>query len=269
MTKLEAVNEVLEKVGEPPISALDTNGTSEAGEAETILDRETRRVLQMGWAANTYKDYQLYYADTAITVTGTGTFTYLEKVSQAVSGATGRFIYLNGSTLYLRRLTGTFDASNVITGQTSGATRTASGSVITTTTGRIAVPSTWYSVRPSPSSGHVTFSLNGVYLFNTTDNANTFEWGADIKVDAIVAVTFTDLTYALADLCVKSASLAYARYKKRSGVDEQLLRDELDAARAQANRENNDMAAINLLNTAQARRVTGNRRDASAYFGGV
>lgn len=47
-TTLEAVNELLEAIGEPPATVLDTGGTSIEAEAETILNREKRRVLGQG-----------------------------------------------------------------------------------------------------------------------------------------------------------------------------------------------------------------------------
>ncbi len=55
MTKLEAVNLILEACGIAPVSALDTGGTSDAGRAETHLDRETTRILKDGWIANTIR----------------------------------------------------------------------------------------------------------------------------------------------------------------------------------------------------------------------
>ena len=56
MTTLDAVNELLESIGEPPVTALDTGGTSDEGDAERILDREVKRQLTKGWVANTELD---------------------------------------------------------------------------------------------------------------------------------------------------------------------------------------------------------------------
>lgn len=50
---LDAVNEMLEAIGEPPATSLDTGGTSEVAEAETILTRVRKQMLTRGWAANT------------------------------------------------------------------------------------------------------------------------------------------------------------------------------------------------------------------------
>ena len=56
MTTLDAVNELLEAIGEPPVTALDTGGVSDEADAERILDREVKRQLTKGWVANTETD---------------------------------------------------------------------------------------------------------------------------------------------------------------------------------------------------------------------
>lgn len=67
MTTLAAVNEILEAIGQPPVAALDTGGTSEEAEAETFLDRYNKRVQRSGpgiasslrltgWPSNTDPD---------------------------------------------------------------------------------------------------------------------------------------------------------------------------------------------------------------------
>jgi hypothetical protein len=54
----------------------------------------------------------------------TGTFLGGELVSQAGSSATGRFLYDDSSKMHFQLISGTFDASHVITGASSGATVT-------------------------------------------------------------------------------------------------------------------------------------------------
>lgn len=67
MTKLDAVNEMLEVIDQPPVSSLDTGGTSEQADAERTLDRENTRVQSQGWPENTTKAQT--YAAAAGTVT--------------------------------------------------------------------------------------------------------------------------------------------------------------------------------------------------------
>jgi hypothetical protein len=49
---LDAVNEILASIGEPPAEALDTGGTSEIAEAEDYLNRESRLIQAEGWYVN-------------------------------------------------------------------------------------------------------------------------------------------------------------------------------------------------------------------------
>jgi len=53
VSKLAAVNRVLRSVGIPPVTALDTGGTTEEAEAETILDESINEVMSKGWSCNT------------------------------------------------------------------------------------------------------------------------------------------------------------------------------------------------------------------------
>lgn len=68
MTKLEAVNEMLEAKGLKRVAALDTGGTSDAGTAEYVLDRIDRRIQEMGWPENTELAQSFTAAANAITV---------------------------------------------------------------------------------------------------------------------------------------------------------------------------------------------------------
>lgn len=52
MTKLEAVNLILDSIGESPVSSLST-GYDDADDAVRFLDRVTREVLALGWTINT------------------------------------------------------------------------------------------------------------------------------------------------------------------------------------------------------------------------
>jgi hypothetical protein len=52
LTKLEAVNEMLEAIGEEPVSSL-ASGLAEAEEAANVLERTSRKVQASGWTSNT------------------------------------------------------------------------------------------------------------------------------------------------------------------------------------------------------------------------
>lgn len=65
--------------------------------------------------------------------TTSGTFIIGEQVTQAVTGATGFVLEDDGGTLYIQDNSGTFDGTNQLTGDTSGATNTPTATAAFTT----------------------------------------------------------------------------------------------------------------------------------------
>jgi hypothetical protein len=59
MTKLDAINSMLERVWESPVSSLDTPGVSSVAAAKRILDNTIRSVLSRGWTFNVEHDVTL------------------------------------------------------------------------------------------------------------------------------------------------------------------------------------------------------------------
>lgn len=59
LDKLEAVNKILEAIGDPPAAALDTDGDSEVSYAERHLDQADREIQQRGWTFNTRREVTL------------------------------------------------------------------------------------------------------------------------------------------------------------------------------------------------------------------
>lgn len=55
-TKLEAVNLILDAIGESPVSSL-TSGLPDAAKAERFLDRVSKEIQEKGWHCNTDTDY--------------------------------------------------------------------------------------------------------------------------------------------------------------------------------------------------------------------
>lgn len=58
MTKLEAVNRILEAIGEDPVSSL-RSGLSDAEIAERFLDRTSKQIQRRGWHCNTEHNLRL------------------------------------------------------------------------------------------------------------------------------------------------------------------------------------------------------------------
>lgn len=259
MTKLEAVNEILEAVGEPPASALDTGGTSIEAEAEDTLDKIDKRIQKVGWAVNEQNEVTLAFANRKLTVGAvTGTYQYDETVTEATTGATGKFKYLDGTSLYLQYVSGTFDgATRVLTGGTSGATCTDSA-VATTTSSKIAINTAWLKVTAHRTEP-VTFvpHWSSGFLYDKDDNTFTFD--ADVKADIVTQLTWLDLTEALQEYIVKMARIDFQRFKKRGVVSDDLLKEELRMATYAVKHEDTDLRRTNLNKTPQARELLGRR----------
>lgn len=58
-TKLEAINELLESIGESPVNSESNTGLVEADLASARIDKTSRQVQKRGWHWNTLKDYVL------------------------------------------------------------------------------------------------------------------------------------------------------------------------------------------------------------------
>jgi hypothetical protein len=59
-TELEAVNAMLEAIGETPVNSLSNSGVVDAVKARSELRRKSRQLQQAGWHWNTLRSYKLY-----------------------------------------------------------------------------------------------------------------------------------------------------------------------------------------------------------------
>jgi len=257
MTTLEAVNEILSGLGQPPVTALDTGTTSEAGEAEAYLNRSTRRIQRDGWSFNRLKQITLSLPDRTVSCSGgSGTFTYGEVVTQTTSGATGTFYYEESGKVYLKVLAGTFDGTHALTGGTSGATRATTTATAAITTAKHAVAANVLTIKAwSYSTGQMV--MNSGFLYDTINNTYTFS--VELVVDQVVAFSFANVPEYMHEYIVADAAVQYQRYKRRGMVDDQMLIQELSAARTKARRSDQDVCPTNVLDTADADRARGYR----------
>lgn len=243
MTTLEAVNEILAGLGEPPVTALDTNGTSEQAEAEAYLNKSAKKCQRAGWSFNKQRRVTLLLPNRTVSCSGgSGTFTYGETVTQSTSGATGTFYYEEDGKVYLRDVSGTFDASHSITGGTSGATRNSVTATAAITSAKHAVPSTALEVTPSDIEW-AKFSYNSGFLYDTTNNTYTFT--GSVSVNMLIAFSFSNLPDWMQEYVAADASVEFQRYKRRGMADDALLLQELIACRTRARRADSAIARVN------------------------
>ena len=263
MTKLTAVNRILQKGGEPPALALDTGGTSYEGEAESFLDAELRSALADGYAVGQDLSIEVRPPTDKIAFTGTtGDIFTGDTVTESVSGAVGTVQAIDTSTGYLyiyNAATTAFTGGQTLT-TNGGATRTGGVRTAMTAT-RIIVPDNWLECVSAHDEVFVLSKRNG-YLYNVTDE--TYDFTRTVRVRITQLATFTTLSERLAHFIVAKAALAFWRYKKRSTVDDALLQQELAAAFLKAEQERSDETPINTLQTGEARAILGNR-DSDAW----
>lgn len=257
VTKLEAVNEILEIIGEPEFLALDTAGTSIASEAERMLDREGDRIQKKGWFQNQEFDFTIQIATLKIAVSGgAGTFLFDEDVTESVSGAVGRFKFEETGEMFLVPTTGTFTGGKTLTGAVSAATRDGAAAIVLTES-KIALDPTWTHIEPWETE-EKRFVQFGSFLRDVRDQTLIFT--RDVTVELIQFLDFLDLTEKLQEYIVKATAKKFQRFKKRGAFDERIARDEELEARTLADQEDGDLRDDNVLQTNEARRLKGSRR---------
>lgn len=94
MTKLEAINEILQQCGHLPVGGLDTGKSSRASQAERVLDRVDRRIQLREWHFNRRRDVEL----SATLVDGNYKFVVPEGAVNVrpEDGETSRFAEIGG-----------------------------------------------------------------------------------------------------------------------------------------------------------------------------
>lgn len=256
MTRLEAVNELLAGLGEPPVTALDTGGTSEAAEAEEYLDRAMREIVLEEWPQNADHDRTVPLPTHRLTITGsTGTFTWNEVIT--VGSVTGTFSHIEtvSGTSYLYGAFTETPGTGTITGSTSGATRTVTA-VLAVSSSKIGVGSDWTQVRASQQE-YRRITVREGFLFDLGDLTYTFN--SDVTLDIRRDGVFANMTDALQNYIVKKAAVLFQRYKKRGMADDQFLREQLIEAKVGALRERQDHRRTNILNTNEHYEISGGR----------
>jgi len=271
-SRLDAVNEILEALGEPPVDMLDTGGSSIVAEAETVLDRETRRIQKRGWYVNTEFRRTLFRPDNEIIIKNqTGPFAFAETITGRSSKTSATFLYQPEGRLALRvhEVDGTFQSNETLVASTSGASASFS-SITDLTDSPIPFDPAWLFVMPADNEW-TRFTTRGNLLYfpdqeRRHDEADGFKHDDDVEARIIKNLAFTDLTPRLQDYIVQQASVQFQRFKKRGQVDDQFTRTERDQARAAALQEDSDLRNVNTLEADDVLAVKGRRDRVSHHF---
>lgn len=264
LTTLDAVNEILEALGESPFTSLP--GTNSiADEASNMLTRERKRILKQGFAFNTNlrKAIELTPADTEIAGAGSisGTFQYGETVTGGTSSATGTYRGQDGTLVYIDTLTGTFQAAETITGGTSAATFTSGTVTGSVTTGPIWVDEDWLVVKPfeinSEPQDDIRLTQEGLQLRDVENN--TLDWSKTIDVTRITDDDFTDIPDHVARYIVAWTAERFQQYKKRGRIDQAMLNEATMMERIHMRQIESDLNDRNINDTYAMHRIRGER----------
>jgi hypothetical protein len=234
MLKLDAVNICIRALGDPAVTALDTNGQSDAGEAEAEIDRQLKIVLRHGgWgtAANIREEVLFELPTQTITASGgSGTFTYGETITQSGSGATGAFKYEEGGKVYVTTATGSaaWNGSGALANVGSTVTRGTVTATAAITSAKHAVPETaFYAFRPSKREWRPLTVYNG-FLYDVNQDTQTFT--GNVYLDVMSVRTWTETPDIIQEYVARKAARQFQRFKKRGVTDDQMLAaDELEA----------------------------------------
>lgn len=187
MTKLEAVNYVMTRMGMYHVAALDTGGASEAGYIEKIIDEVEMEVQADGWHYNRHRKRDIQR-----------------------------------------------DSND-----------------------NIPVPTGTLAIWDTEDQNWMNITQLGGFLYNLDEETDVF----DTDVDAVVTLRYQ---WACIPVIIRQyiASRAAVRYCENRGVRDRIaiLRDEESKRMGAAKRFNNRSRETNLLDTADARNVRGQRR---------
>lgn len=280
MTRLKAIENIMEACGLPMPSAVASSGTwpnltyqtTDAGDAERILDRECETILSEGWFLNTTENFNAYRANYYWTYTGavTGTFTYGEQITQ-VGNASLRayFLYHDSANkfIYIYVRTGTPLAAGDLAGADSGATVTTESAITAVTSGKIAGNPLWIKTETTDAEQKsVMMAYNSTFATNFfTDLAPEFGEStqtftvASISLNVVRKLEFTTLPQTLQEYVMRAAAQAFQWYKKRGTEDNAFNANRLAVARGRWMAENGRMRKTNMFTTPEMQAFRGGR----------
>lgn len=279
MVTLDAVNEILEVIGETPITTVPTSndGTVEWRASDTLTKEATRVQGENWWWHLSEFDVDLTIPDVEIAVSGgSGVFTYGETVRETSTNATGTFDVIHNDKMYLRKVSGTFTGSQTLTGLTSSSTRTGAAYAAVTSAPLGVDFANWLRIRRHIDHRNQTIedkefaikdaigaadSTGRYRLLFDLDN-NDYTWDEKMRVDRLVKRDFQDLPDRLTDYVLARTKMRFQKAEKRGHLDHLLIQEEILHARAEAFTENHQAMGWrgNMLQSMEHRNILGKVR---------
>ncbi len=271
MTKLESVNRILRSLNEFPVAALDTGAVSTAGQAETILDQHDKTIQAEGWHVNRETNVTIETADTTkveVAIAGDGVWTVATK-TLTKTGAFSSYTWASGDQISVTAGTGVTAAWYEIASKTSDDAivlkeEIASANNTDTTTDIIGWEDALVAGTDILRMDNYQNATDVVLRINAAGNAmlynrdtNTFTFGDSMLVTLVRQLDFTALSEKLQLLIVAEAAIEFQNFFAKGIEMDTVLRAAASKARSEARREEQEVAEVNVLDTAHAARVHG------------
>lgn len=258
MQKIDAVREILLRLGLKPGSALETGVQSDMGTAEDLLNQEELAVQGRGWHYNTLRDYELspelYTFDNAAWTDATKTLTQTGKFVEATAGQSLEITAGATAGTYTVATRVSDDAVTLEEDISSGG-NIASGIVGSAINNRIALPSDTIRVDTDAASKYYDFTQSGGRMYDLAENTDMFS--SSYRFTLIVRKEFGCIPYEIRRYIMLRAALRMAemRADERSPV----IRRDMEESRRRALRMNSRLTNANVFDTAQSQQLRGLR----------
>jgi hypothetical protein len=258
MTKLEAVRRLLQDAHNMYAETLDTGKASPAAWAERAIDEIEPSVQLQGWHYNTWTELVLspvlFEFDNAAWTVATKTLSQTGKFAAASVGQT--LTITDGATAGDYTVATVIGDDAVTLAEELDAGDIASGIAGIAKTNHTAVPVGTLAI----DSSHASFSRNitqiGAFLYDLDNNTDQFD--DDITVSGEFRMKWECIPLYVQEFILAKATVIYAR---RYGFKDRLplLMNSEKAARTEALRKDLEHEDVNVLDTAHARAVRGQR----------
>lgn len=276
-TKLQAVNEVLQRLGKMPVKFLDTGGTSTHAHVERLLDNASDMVQGQGWNWNSKDKIDVSSnSDTQLQVNnlelGAGvSLGGITKANPCVVSATDHgFKY--GDEVYISDVLGMSeinDRSYVVTPIDSGSFELDGVDSTDYSTyaanGTVQKSQHIYHVDTTDTDAYKNYTRRGPIMYD--EDNQTFTITGTTKLGYIYQYDFEDVPDSFQKWIVAQTAFDFNRYYIGNQTHDQLLQVEIADTKRQAAREEIRSVDTNVLNQQPMRQIRGRRRmpDRSIY----
>ena len=272
-SKLQAVQEVMRRVGKLPADDLDTGGSSVESHIERALDDALLQLQGEGWWWNTRYNVALtrdaagkvevgrIESDTEVTIGGvTASNPCVITTSNGTTSGLSA-----GQRVYIENIIGTaelndkyFRIKQVLTSTTFSIDEDSTGHTGYVASGKATPLRTIYHVDTDREDVNVHVTRKGDFLFDVGENTDVFT--TDLKVRYVYERAWEEVPDAYQVWSIANAALNYNRnYLGNAGRDS-VLQAEVIQAKQQAYREEIRTSDVNLLDTYEMNQIRGRSR---------